>query len=148
MSIADRSVTTTWEGPLASGSGTFGQGSSGALDGQTVTWASRTEAPAGKTSPEELAAAAHSSCYSMALSLKLGENKTPPQRLDVSANVSMVMVDAAPTIPTSARSVPAQLNGLDEAAFAKIVDQPSARYLVSRLLADATITVDGALDAA
>ncbi|HLR27114.1 MAG TPA: OsmC family peroxiredoxin [Ruania sp.] len=148
MSIADRSVTTTWEGPLASGSGTFGQGSSGALDGQTVTWASRTEAPAGKTSPEELAAAAHSSCYSMALSLKLGENKTPPQRLDVSATVSLEEVDGAPTITTSALTVRAQVEGLDEAAFAKIVDETSALCPVSRLFAGATITVDAALEAA
>ena len=148
MSIADRSITTTWEGPLASGSGTFGQSSSGALDGQTVTWASRTEAPAGKTSPEELAAAAHSSCYSMALSLKLGENNTPPQRLDVSAKVSLEEVDGVPTITTSALTVRAQVDGLDESTFAKIVDEASALCPVSRLFAGATITVDAALEAA
>lgn len=148
MSIADRSTTTTWEGPLASGNGTFSQGSSGALDGQTVTWASRTEAPAGKTSPEELAAAAHSSCYSMALSLKLGENNTPPQRLDVSATVSLEEVDGAPTITTSALTVRAQVSGVDEATFNKIVEETSGLCPVSRLFAGATITVDAALETA
>src|SRR5699024_8379770 len=131
-----------------SGSGTFSQGSSGALDGQTVTWASRTEAPAGKTSPEELAAAAHSSCYSMALSLKLGENNTPPQRLDVSATVSLEEVDGVPTITTSALTVRAQVPGVDEATFNKIVDEASELCPVSRLFAGATITVDAALEAA
>lgn len=77
MSIAERAARTTWEGPLASGEGKLSQGSSGALDGLPLTWASRTEQPGGKTSPEELAAAARSSCFSMALALKLGENHTP-----------------------------------------------------------------------
>lgn len=148
MSIADRSTTTTWEGPLASGTGTFSQASSGALDGQTVTWASRTEAPAGKTSPEELAAAAHSSCYSMALSLKLGENNTPPHQLNVSATVSLEEVDGVPTITTSALTVRAQVAGIDEATFAKVVDEASALCPVSRLFAGATITVDAALETA
>jgi osmotically inducible protein OsmC len=145
MSIAQRSTTTTWEGPLASGTGTLGDGSSGALDGLPLTWAARTEAPAGKTSPEELAAAAHSSCFSMALSLKLGENNTPPQRLDVSSTVTLDEVDGVPTITTSALRVRGQVSGLDAAGFSKVVDDAAALCPVSRLFAGATITVDAEL---
>ena len=77
MPIARREAEIIWEGPLARGTGTLTSGS-GALDELAVTWASRTEQPDGKTSPEELIAAAHASCFAMALALVLGENKTPP----------------------------------------------------------------------
>ncbi|WP_022919057.1 OsmC family peroxiredoxin [Ruania albidiflava] len=146
MSIAVRSTKTTWEGPLASGTGTFSDSSSGVLDSQTVTWAARTEAPGGKTSPEELAAAAHSSCYSMALSLTLGENKTPADRVSVEAAVTLDEVDGVPTVTTSALTVRAVVPGLDEAGFAKVVEDASALCPISRLFAGATITVDAALE--
>lgn len=145
MSIAERSTQTTWEGPLASGTGTFATSSSGVLDGRQVTWAARTEAPGGKTSPEELAAAAHSSCFSMALALKLGENKTPPQRLDVTATVTLDEVDGVPTITTSALRVRAAVSGLDADAFTAIVDDAAALCPVSRLFAGAKVTVDAEL---
>ncbi|OHV04534.1 OsmC family peroxiredoxin [Mycobacterium talmoniae] len=146
MSIAERTAQTTWEGPLASGTGTLREGSSGALDGLQVTWAARTEQPGGKTSPEELAAAAHSSCFAMALSLKLGENHTPPQRLDVAATVTLDEVDGAPTITTSRLRVRAQVAGLDADRFAAVVDEAAALCPVSRLFAGAKITVDAQLD--
>ena len=75
MTIAERTAETIWEGSLAGGDGTIA-GGSGALDGLPVTWAARTGEPGGKTSPEELAAAAHSSCFAMALALRLGEHHT------------------------------------------------------------------------
>lgn len=146
MSIAERAARTTWEGPLASGEGTLSQGSSGALDGLPLTWASRTEQPGGKTSPEELAAAAHSSCFSMALALKLGENQTPPQRLEVTATVTLDAVDGVPTITTSQLKVKASVAGLDAESFAAVVDQAAALCPVSRLFAGATISVDAELD--
>ncbi|OBF11177.1 OsmC family peroxiredoxin [Mycobacterium sp. 852002-10029_SCH5224772] len=146
MSIAERAARTTWEGPLASGEGTLSQGSSGALDGLPLTWVSRTEQPGGKTSPEELAAAAHSSCFSMALALKLGENNTPPQRLDVTAAVTLDAVDGVPTITTSQLKVTASVAGLDAESFAAVVDQAAALCPVSRLFAGATISVDAKLD--
>jgi osmotically inducible protein OsmC len=145
MSIADRSVQTTWEGPLETGEGTLRQGSSGALDSLPVTWAARTEEPGGKTSPEELAAAAHSSCFAMALSLKLGENKTPPQRLDVQATVTLDAVDGVPTIVSSKLKVSAQVPGLDADAFAAVVDEAAALCPVSRLFAGAKVSVDAEL---
>lgn len=146
MSIAERAARTTWEGSLASGEGKLSQGSSGALDGLPLTWASRTEQPGGKTSPEELAAAAHSSCFSMALALKLGENDTPPQRLEVTATVTLDAVDGVPTITTSQLKVTASVAGLDAESFAAVVDQAAALCPVSRLFAGATISVDAKLD--
>ncbi|APE14803.1 osmotically inducible protein OsmC [Mycobacterium sp. WY10] len=146
MSIAERTTQTTWHGLLASGDGTLSQGSSGALDDLQVTWASRTEQPGGKTSPEELAAAAHSSCFAMALALTLGENNTPPQHLDVHATVILDAVDGIPTITTSRLKVKAKVDGLDAGAFAAVVDKAAALCPVSRLFAGAKISVDAKLD--
>jgi osmotically inducible protein OsmC len=145
MAIADRSVTTVWKGDLATGTGAFRDSSSGALDAQQVTWGSRTQAPGGKSSPEELAAAAHSSCFSMALALVLGENKTPPTALDVTSTVSLEEVDGRPTITTSAISVKAAVEGIDDATFQKVVSDAAELCPVSRLFAGATITVDATL---
>src|SRR4029079_15267013 len=81
VAIASRQAEVVWDGTLADGAGAVSSGS-GAL-AFPVTWAARTEQPDGKTSPEELIAAAHASCFAMALALVLGENHTPPQRLSV-----------------------------------------------------------------
>ncbi|OMB96157.1 osmotically inducible protein OsmC [Mycobacterium sp. NS-7484] len=145
MSIAERSTSTVWQGPLASGTGQLTSGS-GALTGLDVTWAARTEAPGGKTSPEELAAAAHSSCFSMALALKLGEHQLTPQRLDVQATVTLDEVDGLPTIVTSALTVKAQVDGVDGDGFQRIVDEAAALCPVSRLFAGAKISVEAELE--
>ena len=145
MAIAERSAVTTWNGSLASGSGVI-RAADGDLGEIPVTWASRTAEPGGKTSPEELAAAAHSSCFAMALALKLGENNTPPQRLDVRCTVTLDAVDGVPSITTSRLTVRAQVAGLDGDAFAAVVDQAAALCPVSRLFAGATISVDANLD--
>jgi lipoyl-dependent peroxiredoxin len=86
---AQSSATTVWEGDLAHGSGVTTP-QSGAFDATDVSWASRTARAAGKTSPEELLAAAHSSCYCMQLSHELAEAGTPPDRLEATATVSFV----------------------------------------------------------
>ena len=140
MAIAVRSAEATWDGTLPAGSGTI-KGASGAID-LPVTWASRTEEPGGKTSPEELIAAAHSSCFSMATALLLGENKTPPGSLWVEATVTLDEVDGKPTITTSAIKVKGEVPGLDADGFAKIVDQAAGLCPVSRLLTGAEITVE------
>jgi osmotically inducible protein OsmC len=116
MPIATRAAEIVWEGPLASGTGTLSSGS-GALGQLPVTWASRTERADGKTSPEELIAAAHASCFAMALSLILGENHTPPQRLVVNAACTLDDVDGAPRITTLELTVRARVPGLDQASF-------------------------------
>ncbi|WP_396659557.1 OsmC family peroxiredoxin [Microbacterium sp.] len=148
MPIAVRSIRTEWEGALATGSGVFAGGSSGALDGLPVTWAARTEQPGGKTSPEELAAAAHSSCFSMAFALRLGEHDVTPQHISVEATVTFDAVDGVPTITTSALKVRARIEGLDDDRFARIVDEAAELCPVSRLFAGARITVDAALEPA
>ncbi|MFV0252563.1 MAG: OsmC family peroxiredoxin [Beutenbergiaceae bacterium] len=146
MSIAVRTATTTWTGPLASGTGTVSATSSGVLDGQQVTWAARSQAPGGKTSPEELIAAAHASCFCMALSAALGDNGTPPQELRVSAAVTLDEVDGAPTITGSALTVAGRVDGIDADTFASLVDGAASGCPVSRLYAGAEITVDATLE--
>lgn len=144
MAIADRTTRTVWAGPLATGSGRMESGS-GALTGRDVTWAARTEQPDGKTSPEELAAAAHSSCFSMALALKLGEHQVEPQRLDVQATVTLDEVDGLPTIVSSALDITAEVEGIAAADFQKVVDEAAALCPVSRLFAGAKISVNAQL---
>ena len=143
--IAERSAQTIWTGPLASGEGTVTSGS-GALEGLPVTWAARTQAPHGMTSPEELAAAAHSSCFSMALALRLGEHNATPQRLEVTATVSLADVDGRPTVVSSALRVVGQVVDLDGDAFRAIVDEAAALCPISRLFAGAEITVSAYLE--
>lgn len=146
MSIAVRRTQTTWEGSLASGVGKFTAGSSGALEGLEVTWAARTEQPGGKTNPEELAAAAHASCFAMALALRLDENGTPPQRMQVDAEVTLDDVGGLPTITSSRLRVRAQVAGLDAAGFAAVVEGAAALCPISRLFAGAEISVAAQLD--
>jgi lipoyl-dependent peroxiredoxin len=144
--IAERSAGTIWTGGLVNGRGRITSGS-GALGGLPVTWAARVQRPDGKTSPEELAAAAHASCFSMALALRLGEHDLTPQRLDVTATVSLVDVNGRPTIVSSALRVIAQIMDVDRDTFDAIVDEAAALCPISRLFAGAEITVDAFLDA-
>lgn len=147
MSIAERRSETVWTGPLASGTGTI-TGGSGGFGELPVTWASRTEQPGGKTSPEELAAAAHSSCFSMALALTLGQHGAEPERLRVGATVTLDAVDGVPTIVSSALSVEATVPGLTPEQFTEIVDEAAKLCPVSRLFAGAAISVESTLVAA
>ena len=118
----------------------------GPLRDLDVTWAARTERPDGRTSPEELAAAAHSSCFAMALSLRLGEHRRPPQQLRVEATVTLDEVDGVPTIVSSQILVRAQVPGLDGDEFQRIVDEAAALCPVSRLFAGARIGVEALLE--
>nr|WP_300142125.1 OsmC family peroxiredoxin [Propionicimonas sp.] len=145
MAIAERTAKTTWTGSLTAGGGTIGGSSSGVLDGQAVTWASRTVRPDGRTSPEELLAAAHSSCFSMALALTLGEHGLEPAELDVSATVSLEEVAGVPTITTSRITVTGRVDGVDASGFTAVVDEAARLCPVSRLFAGAEITVEAVL---
>ena len=110
----ESSASTVWEGGLAKGSGvtTVSSGAFGPVD---VSWASRTARSAGKTSPEELLAAAHASCYCMALSHELGEAGTPPTRLEATATVAFVPGEG---VKSSHIVVSGQVEGIDQGAFA------------------------------
>ncbi|HEX5145448.1 MAG TPA: OsmC family peroxiredoxin [Conexibacter sp.] len=142
MAIAERQAQTTWEGSLTKGTGRI-TGSSGALDALAVTWASRTERSNGQTSPEELIAAAHSSCFAMALSHELREGGHEPVRLDVTAVVTLDMVDDAPTVTRSALTVSGSAEGIDAAGFEAAAQSAGKNCPISRLLGgSAEIAVD------
>jgi len=113
---AKRTAQAVWEGTLAQGSGRV-KGTSGALPETSVTWASRTEAPAGKTSPEELLAAAHAACYSMALSAGLGRMQKPPTRLAVEATATFDKVGDGWKVTTMELSVTGKVAGITPAEF-------------------------------
>jgi osmotically inducible protein OsmC len=112
---ASKTATATWNGDLLSGRGTIDSVGSGAFAPLPVSWAARTgEGEDDLTSPEELLAAAHASCFSMALALGLAKAGTPPERLSVSATVTFV---PGTGITTSALEVVGAVPGIDEAAF-------------------------------
>ncbi len=114
---AIRRAEANWSGPLGTGSGTVRAVSSGAFSGLPVSWAARTETSDGKTSPEELVAAAHASCYCMSLSAGLGRAGTPPDRLEVTAEVTFDKVDAGWKVVSSALTVRGWVPGSTSADF-------------------------------
>ncbi len=111
---AERRAEVTWKGELFTGSGTITSVGSGAFGPLDVTWPSRAEASDGRTSPEELIAAAHASCYCMALSNGLTKAGTPPTELRASATVTFV---PGTGITTSALTVVGVVEGIDAAGF-------------------------------
>jgi osmotically inducible protein OsmC len=132
---ATRTATVTWNGTLAEGSGTVSAGTSALFTDLPVSWASRTEDPAGRTSPEELLAAAHASCFAMALSGALARAGTPPDHMHVSAEVTFDKVGDAWTVTRSALDVVGVVPGLDEAGFDEAAQGARDNCPVSRALA-------------
>src|SRR5437660_6060364 len=108
-----RRADAVWEGELTSGKGQVSSGSSGLFRDLPVSWSARTEAPGGKTSPEELLAAAHASCFAMALSAGLARAGTPPKKLEVSASVTFDKVGDNWTVVSSDLDVKGQVPGAD-----------------------------------
>jgi lipoyl-dependent peroxiredoxin len=117
MADAPRRADAVWHGSLGQGSGEVSLMTSGAAGPLPVTWASRTERSNGKTSPEELVAAAHASCYCMALSATLGEAGTPPDKLETSVTVTFKEIEGGWKVGTSEITVKGWVPGLDEAGF-------------------------------
>jgi osmotically inducible protein OsmC len=144
MATAERRAEVVWEGNLTRGNGTFTVGS-GAMGEMPVTWASRTERSDGKTSPEELIAAAHGSCFAMALSNVLDKGGTPPERLQITAvctfdvdnvRVSSVELDIRGRVPD-----------LDAEGFQSAVEQADQGCPVSNALrGNVDIRVNASLD--
>jgi lipoyl-dependent peroxiredoxin len=116
---AQRRAEVTWENDLLNGNGKVRFGS-GALPESAVTWAARTEQSDGKTSPEELLAAAHASCYAMALSATLARNQTPPTRLDVSAVCTFDKVGDAWKVTRMDLTVKGVVPGIDGSKFEEL----------------------------
>jgi osmotically inducible protein OsmC len=143
---AERRASVTWNGDLMSGSGTIDEVGSGAFGPLDVSWAARSEeASGGKTSPEELIAAAHASCFSMALSLGLAKAGTPPEQLRTSAVVTFV---PGTGITKSALTVRGRVPGLDADGFREAAEAAKEGCPVSQALAGVPeITLDADLDA-
>ncbi len=141
---ADRRASVTWNGDLMSGSGTIDEVGSGAFGPLDVSWAARSEeASGGKTSPEELIAAAHASCFSMALSLGLAKGGTPPEQLRTSAVVTFV---PGTGITKSALTVRGRVPGLDADGFREAAEAAKKGCPVSQALAGVPeITLDADL---
>ena len=114
---ASRRAEATWSGALTAGSGNVSAISSGSFTSLPVSWAARTESSDGKTSPEELVAAAHASCFAMALSGALGRAGTPPDRLDVSAEVTFDKLEAGWRVVSSALTVRGVVPGMSREDF-------------------------------
>ncbi len=136
-------MTTTWHGSLLEGAGTIAAAGSGAFGALDVTWASRAEEPEGKTSPEELIAAAHSACFSMALSHGLAQAGTPADRLDTSATVTFVPGEGITKVALTVRGT---VPGIDAGTFAAAAEEAKVGCPVSRALASVPeITLDASL---
>ena len=141
---AVRRAEVTWQGTLFEGSGSIDSVGSGALGPLDVTWAARSEeASGGKTSPEELIAAAHASCFSMALSNVLAKAGTPAEELKTSAEVTFV---PGTGITKSALTVRGRVPGLDADGFAAAAADAKENCPVSKALAGVDeITLDASL---
>ena len=136
-----RTAKTRWEGNLTEGAGRVNLESSG-VGAFDVSWPARAEAPGGKTSPEELIAAAHSSCFSMALSAALGKAGTPPTSLDTQADVEFTPGTGITGIHLTVVGV---VDGIDEAAFVEAAEGAKKNCPVSQALTGTTITLDAKL---
>jgi osmotically inducible protein OsmC len=139
----DRHAEVTWNGGLLDGSGSIDSVGSGAFGPLDVTWASRAEEPAGRTSPEELIAAAHAACFSMALSLALAEAGSPPEELKTGATVTFQPGEGITKVALTVRG---KVSGLDEDGFREAAEAAKAGCPVSQALAGVPeMTLDAAL---
>ena len=140
---AESKATTVWEGDLAHGRGTT-KAASGVLPEVEVTWAARTERAPGTTSPEELLAAAHASCFCMALSHELAEAGNAPERLEATAAVTFVPGEG---VKSSQIVVNGRVPGLDQAGFEEAARGAGENCPISQALKDnVEITVDATLE--
>jgi lipoyl-dependent peroxiredoxin len=137
-----RSSDAVWEGPLQGGKGTMRFGG-GAFEGQ-YSFTSRFEEGTG-TNPEELIAAAHAGCYSMALSGALGRNETPPTKISTTAKVHLDKAEVGFAITLIELVTEAEVPGVDAADFARIAEDVKSTCPVSKVLAGAEITLQAKL---
>lgn len=139
----ERSATVRWNGDLLGGKGTILEVTSGTVSSLGVSWPSRTEGPGGNTSPEELIAAAHASCYAMALSSGLAKQGAPPDALDVTATVTFAPGQG---ITSSVLTVSGTVPGMDAQAFRDAAQAAKDGCPVSQALAgNVELSVDAAL---
>jgi osmotically inducible protein OsmC len=144
---AIRRAEVAWSGDLSTGAGTASAVSSGAFTDLPVSWAARTEAPEGKTSPEELVAAAHASCFAMAFSGGLGRAGTPPERLAVSADVTFDKVEDGWRVVSSHLTVRGVVPGISSEDFVAAAEVAKDGCPISQALkGNVELSVDAALE--
>ncbi len=144
---AVRRASAVWQGDLMSGTGTVSASSSGAFRDLAVSWAARTEEPNGKTSPEELVAAAHAACFSMALSNGLKTAGHAAERLDVQAEVTFDRADGGWKVVSSKLTVRGRVPGMDEATFRQSAEQAKDGCPISKALTgNVQLSVDAQLE--
>jgi lipoyl-dependent peroxiredoxin len=144
---AIRRAEVTWSGPLATGTGTVSAKSSGSFTDLPVSWTARTEESGGKTSPEELLAAAHAACFSMALSGNLVRAGHPPDRLDVSADVTFDKVEAGWKVVSSALTVRGNVPGISVEDFDAAAEKTRTGCPISQaLIGNVELTVEATLE--
>lgn len=117
-----RTANVVWNGDLVSGSGMITYVSSGVFSRLPITWASRTSAHDGKTSPEELLAAAHASCFSMAFSSRLAKNGTPAKSLEVKVEITFDQGEGGWKVASSNIKVKGTVPGIDQATFDRLAE--------------------------
>jgi len=146
MAMATRVAAVTWRGD-PTGSGELSLESSGVLKNTPVTWASRAESSDGRTSPEELLAAAHSTCYAMAFSNILAkEGGATAEQLDVRAECDLDRVDGGLKVTSMRLQVRGRVPGIDEAGFQKLANQAKESCPVSgALMGNVEISLDAQL---
>ncbi len=144
-----REAGIVWEGNLARGAGAISAVSSGAFESLPTSAATRVGNPEGRTSPEELLAAAHGGCFAMSLASELTQAGTPPQRLDVGCVITMDEVEGkGHQIVHSEIRVAGVVPDCDEAAFAQAAEAADAGCPFSALIrASATVSVVASLTA-
>lgn len=147
MATADRRADAEWQGPLPSGKGELTFTSSG-VGSYPVTWASRVEKADGRTSPEELLAAAHASCYAMAFSGTLGREASPPEHLHVQAVVSLNPKEGGGfQVTHSALEVRGKVPGIDQARFQELAEKGEQGCPISNSIrGNVNITVTATLE--
>ena len=141
-----RHASVTWNGDLISGAGTIDYVSSGVFSRMPVSWAARTSAHNGKTSPEELLAAAHASCFSMAFSAQLTKAGHEPTSVKTTAKVNLEKGEAGFGITRIDLVCRAKVPGIDAATFQEKAEAAKAGCPVSRALQAVEITLDARLE--
>jgi lipoyl-dependent peroxiredoxin len=141
----ERTANAIWEGDLLGGSGRVST-KTGVVDNATVKWSSRADQADENTSPEELIAAAHATCVSMALAHALAQDGTPPQRLESEATATFEQVGEGFRMTTMRLSVRGQVEGLDEEGFRQAAENAKENCPVSQALkGNVDVTVDASL---
>lgn len=142
-----RRASAVWRGDLFTGSGEVSSGTSQRFAGLPVTWASRTEDPQGRSSPEELLAASHASCFAMAFSNQLAKAGTPADRLDVSASVTFDKRDAGWRVISSELTARGRVPGIEESAFREAAEAAKEGCPISQALAgNVQLSVEATLE--